>query len=137
MYNLKSRVKRFGFTPVREVGSMAKNLEISILLDFYADLLTDKQKEFARLYYNEDLSLAEIAEMEDITRQGVRDALKRAEHILTNMEQTLGVAKNFMEIREKLADIVRCAQEIQQMDTGGAAYAGRIIQDAQELLDKY
>ena len=75
--------------------------------------------------------------MEDITRQGVRDALKRAEHILTNMEQTLGVAKNFMEIREKLADIVRCAQEIKQMDTGGAAYAGRIIQDAQELLDKY
>ncbi|MFQ8599434.1 MAG: sigma factor-like helix-turn-helix DNA-binding protein [Oscillospiraceae bacterium] len=107
------------------------------MLDFYADLLTDKQKEFARLYYNEDLSLAEIAETENITRQGVRDALKRAEHILTSMEQTLGVAKNFMEIREKLADIVRCAQEIKQMDTGSAENASRIIKDAQELLDKY
>lgn len=50
---------------------MAKNLEISVLLDYYGQMLTEKQREVARLYYNEDLSLAEIAQFANITRQGV------------------------------------------------------------------
>ena len=58
---------------------MSKNLEISFLLDFYGDMLTDKQKDVVELYYNEDLSLAEIASHSGITRQGVRDSIKRAE----------------------------------------------------------
>ena len=58
---------------------MAKNLEISFLLDFYGDMLTDKQRDVVELYYNEDLSLAEIAAHSGITRQGVRDSIKRAE----------------------------------------------------------
>lgn len=58
---------------------MANNVEITILLDFYGDMLTAKQRDFINLYYNDDLSLAEIAENEGITRQGVRDAIKRAE----------------------------------------------------------
>ena len=57
---------------------MAKNLEISFLLDFYGDMLTDKQRDVVELYYNEDLSLAEIAAHSGITRQGVRDSIKRA-----------------------------------------------------------
>ena len=56
---------------------MAKNLEISMLLDFYGEMLTDKQREVVSLYYNEDLSLAEIASIAQITRQGVRDSIKR------------------------------------------------------------
>ena len=52
---------------------MAKNLEITVLYDFYGDLLTEKQQEVIELYYNEDLSLAEIAALSGITRQGVRD----------------------------------------------------------------
>ena len=55
---------------------MANNVEITILLDFYGDMLTAKQRDFINLYYNDDLSLAEIAENEGITRQGVRDAIK-------------------------------------------------------------
>ena len=65
---------------------MAKDLQISFLLDFYGDMLTEKQREMISLYYNDDLSLAEIAEDQGITRQGVRDAIKRAEQQLTDME---------------------------------------------------
>ena len=57
---------------------MAKNLEISFLLDFYGSMLTEKQRIMIEYYYNDDLSLAEIADNEGITRQGVRDSIKRA-----------------------------------------------------------
>ena len=60
-----------------------KAFHMTMLFDFYGMLLTDRQKEFFDLYYNEDLSLAEIAENAGITRQGVRDVLVRAEAILT------------------------------------------------------
>ena len=90
---------------------MAKNLEISILLDYYGQMLTEKQLEVAQLYYNEDLSLAEIAQLANITRQGVRDSIKRAEGTL-EMEQRLGLARKFREYQEKLEQITSCAQEI-------------------------
>ena len=64
---------------------MAKNLEIAVLLDLYGDMLTEKQRDFLGYYYNDDLSLSEIAENEGITRQGVRDAIKRAEAQLFDM----------------------------------------------------
>ena len=54
-----------------------KNLDISVLLDFYGDMLTEKQREVIGFYYNEDLSLSEIGEFEGITRQGVRDSIQR------------------------------------------------------------
>lgn len=69
---------------------MAKNLEITVLYDFYGDLLTEKQQEVIELYYNEDLSLAEIAALSGITRQGVRDSIKRAEGQLTEFEERVG-----------------------------------------------
>ena len=64
---------------------MAKNLEIALLFDFYGDMLTDKQRDVVELYYDNDLSLSEIAENEGITRQGVRDSIKRAEAQLLDM----------------------------------------------------
>jgi predicted DNA-binding protein YlxM (UPF0122 family) len=84
---------------------MAKDLQISFLLDFYGDMLTEKQREMITLYYNDDLSLAEIAEDQGITRQGVRDAIKRAEQQLTDMEACLGLARRFGEMREGLSKI--------------------------------
>ena len=66
-----------------------KPLEMSLLFDFYGETLTEKQRELFDLYYNEDLSLSEIAEHAGITRQGVRDAVKRAEHALQEMEDRL------------------------------------------------
>ncbi len=70
---------------------MGKNLEIGLLLDLYGKLLTDKQFEVLDLYYNDDLSLAEIAEQYDISRQGVHDAIKRGEELLVGYEKTLGL----------------------------------------------
>ena len=73
---------------------MAKDLHITFPLDCYGDMLTDKQREVVECYYNEDLSLAEIAEVKGITRQGVRDAIKRAEQQLLEMEERLGQLPN-------------------------------------------
>ena len=72
-----------------------KPLEMCLLFDFYGEMLTDKQKEMFDLYYNEDLSLAEISEHAGITRQGVRDSIVRAEHTLRDMEQRLGLVARY------------------------------------------
>lgn len=90
---------------------MAKNLEIAYLLDFYGDLLTEKQRDAVEYYYNDDLSLSEIADNLGISRQGVRDSIKRAEAILFNMEETLGLAKRFKEMQSGL-DTIKNATKI-------------------------
>lgn len=93
---------------------MEKNLQISLLLDFYGQMLTDKQREVVELYYNEDLSLAEIAQHSGITRQGVRDSIKRAEVQLIDYEEKLGLMQRFHEIQTGLEEIVLRAEEIQE-----------------------
>ena len=85
---------------------MAKNLEIPFLLDFYGEMLTRKQHDFLVYYYEDDLSLSEIAENEGITRQGVRDSIKRAEAQLFDMEEHLGLAKRFTERKKGIDEIV-------------------------------
>ena len=69
---------------------MSKDLNIIMLLDLYGEVLTEKQRDVIELYYNEDLSLAEIAQNLGITRQGVRDSIKRGEAVLLDMEAKLG-----------------------------------------------
>ena len=86
---------------------MAKNMRVSYLLDFYGDLLTEKQREALELYYNDDLSLGEIAADSGISRQGVRDNIKRAEAILFDMEDKLRLAQKFGEIKKGLASVRR------------------------------
>lgn len=93
---------------------MSKNLEISLLLDFYGDMLTDKQREVIEYYYNEDLSLSEIADNQGITRQGVRDSIKRAEFQLLDMEERLGLARRFREMRSGLERIGSAAAQIKE-----------------------
>ena len=66
---------------------MAKDLEMGYLLDFYGEVLTEKQREMLRQYYNDDLSLSEIGENFGITRQGARDAIKHGENALEELEQ--------------------------------------------------
>ena len=68
---------------------VTKNLEISYLLDFYGDVLTEKQRDVMEQYYNDDLSLSEIADNFGITRQGVRDAIKRGEGTILELEDKL------------------------------------------------
>ncbi|MEA4920229.1 MAG: YlxM family DNA-binding protein [Clostridiaceae bacterium] len=91
---------------------------MSMLYDFYGDLLTDKQKELFDLYYNEDLSLAEIAEHADISRQGVRDAIMRAEAILRETEDKVGLVKKYSGYEDKLIKIRQEAEYIAQVNSG-------------------
>ena len=84
---------------------------MTMLLDFYGEILTQRQREFFDLYYNEDLSLAEIAENYGISRQGVRDAIVRAETAMEELEDKTGLLKRFMRLREKIA-----AAEIQKLN---------------------
>ena len=87
---------------------MAKDMRIALLLDYYGNLLTKKQFEVIDLYYNEDLSLFEISEHANITRQGVRDSIKRAEAILLDTENKLGFVsriERLMSLRERAYEL--------------------------------
>ena len=75
---------------------MDKKIEISMLWQIYGALLTEKQKEYIDYYYNEDLSLAEIAQNDGITRQGVRDIIKKGEKKLFEYEEKLLFMKKTM-----------------------------------------
>ena len=74
-----------------------KNLEIGYLLDFYGDILPERRRDIMDLYYNDDLSLAEIAEQMGITRQAVRDSIKKTETELFFYEEKLGLRRRFTE----------------------------------------
>lgn len=120
---------------------MQKNLEISLLLDFYGDLLTEKQREVTEMYYNDDMSLSEIAEIVSITRQGVRDAIKRSEQVMTELESKVGFCAKYLQIREGLDTIVRVSHGIAAQNKG-YSYSKitddgikEIISVSQKLLD--
>lgn len=93
---------------------MANNIEISMLLDLYGEALTVKQRDYLNYYYNDDLSLSEIAENEGITRQGVRDAIKRAEALLFDMESKLKFSQKLEKIHNGLESITKYADEINE-----------------------
>ena len=120
---------------------MAKNLEISLLLDFYGEMLTEKQRDVVELYYNEDLSLAEIASHSGITRQGVRDSIKRAEAQLLDYEERLKLAQRFRRIQACLDEITDLAKDIERInDRFGESReiyqkTGRIMELAGEISD--
>jgi predicted DNA-binding protein YlxM (UPF0122 family) len=87
-----------------------KNLNIAFLLDFYGEVLSDRKREVLDAYYNDDLSLAEIATDLGISRQGVRDLIKKAETELFFYEEKLGLAKKFREAAEHAARLRTLAQ---------------------------
>ena len=91
---------------------MAKDLNIIILLDVYGQLLTEKQRFAIDMYYNEDLSLAEIAEEIDISRQGVRESIKQGEKHLLEYEEQLGVVKRFKNISAQLEELDTLLKEV-------------------------
>ena len=101
---------------------MAKDLRITFLMDFYGDMLTEKQREVVECYYNEDLSLAEIAEEKGITRQGVRDAIRRGSDELLLLEQRLALREKFAVIRSEAEKILRMTD-----DSSVAECAKRIL----------
>lgn len=84
---------------------MDDHTKFGLLYDFYGALLTPKQSALMELYFGQDLSLGEIAEVEGITRQAVRDHLLRAERQLMTFEEALGQMKRAREIEEIVREI--------------------------------
>jgi predicted DNA-binding protein YlxM (UPF0122 family) len=99
---------------------VAKNLDVVLLTDYYGEMLTENQRKFIDYYYNDDLSLSEIAENEGITRQGVRDAIKRAETQLFDMEKKLGIAERAKRTKDSLLAIEQCADQISEFNMNSA-----------------
>ena len=92
---------------------MERKVEISMLCQIYGKLLTEKQLNIMDNYYNLDLSLSEIAENEGITRQAVRDIIKKGENKLFEFEEKLGIMKKNMKQEEKIANILSELTKIQ------------------------
>ena len=113
-----------------------------MLFDFYGELLTDRQKEFFDLYYNEDLSLAEIAENAGISRQGVRDVIVRAEAVMQEVEDKTGIIRRFEAQRPHLDAIEAAAEQIrtinyrQYEDSRLTELADRITAETSALKDQ-
>lgn len=90
----------------------------SMLFDFYGELLTDKQREYFDLRYNEDLSLGEIAEQCGISRQGVWDIIRRAETAMTEIEEKTGLIKRFIERNAQIDELQNELESIGVSDEG-------------------
>ena len=82
-----------------------KTIDRALLLDFYGELLTEKQRKYWDLHWNEDLSLAEIADLDGLSRQGVWDILRRAEANLREMEEKTGIIRRFLDRRAEIGRI--------------------------------
>ena len=93
---------------------MDKKIEISMLWQIYGELLTEKQKEYIDYYYNEDLSLAEIAQNDGITRQGVRDIIKKGEKKLFEYEEKLEFMKRTLNQEKRIKKALSELTKIQK-----------------------
>lgn len=114
---------------------MAKDLvKMSLLYDLYGGMLTEKQRELFTLYYEEDLSLAEIAQNEGITRQGVRDTIVRAEEALTEFEDRLCLSQRLEEYRRHAQRIAVAAVEIGEINRR-SYFDARVEDRVREILE--
>ena len=93
---------------------MEKNVQISMLCQIYGKLLTDKQFELINDYYNNDLSLSEIAENNEITRQAVRDIIKKGEKKLFEYEKELKFMEEMLEQEKNIENIKQDLENIKQ-----------------------
>lgn len=114
---------------------MPKDLRFAMLLDCYGEFLTPHQYRLTELYYCADLSLSEIAEIAGITRQGVRDGIKRGEQILLEMEEKLQFAARLSALRENYAAIAQAIQTISENAAESAAVE-RACHTAMESVHK-
>ena len=108
--------------------SAEKSYTVGMLLDFYGELLPSRQRQVADLYYNDDLSLSEVAEECGITRQGVRDSLKKAEEQLRSFEERLGLLEKHLEGERTLTAVLARLEEL--------SLAGVDTEDLKEAIKK-
>ena len=95
-------------------------VERTMLFDFFGELLTEKQKQYYDLHYNADLSLAEIAEQEGISRQGVWDIIRRAEATLRRAEERTGLVRRFRELQDTVSEMEAKLDELLPLTEGHA-----------------
>lgn len=112
---------------------MEDKVKISILLEIYGNLLTNKQKNLLDDYYNNDLSLSEIAENNEITRQAVRDILKKGEKKLFEYEEKLGIMKKNSIQEEQIAMILSEIAKINSKDSDKEI--ARVLEDVKNRLN--
>lgn len=109
-------------------------LERCLLLDFYGELLTDKQRECCDLHFNEDLSLGEIAEQLGISRQAVWDNIRRGESSLEETERKTGLIRRFSGNREKLEELSELFEKLKCLTDGEArALADRGVECVESM----
>ena len=109
-------------------------LQMTLLFDYYGELLTDRQRMCFDLRHNQDLSLAEIAQELNVSRQGVHDNLGRAEALLMNMEEKTGCVRRDLQCRKAAREIMRVAQQLAENDNQTISdLARQILQAAGEL----
>ena len=113
-----------------------KNMKISYLLDFYGDVLDTRVRAVMDAYYDDDLSLSEIAEGEGISRQGVRHLIKKGEEHLLFLEERLGLAYHHGEIKEAAKDLSLVAQHLKSGDISAADAAEKIGTLANLIVNK-
>ena len=92
-----------------------KDMHFGMLLDFYGDMLTERQREMLDCYYNNDMSLSEISDAVGISRQGVRSAVKKATDILSEMEEKLGLASRFVRLQTQLNSVSNELSQVRQL----------------------
>lgn len=109
-------------------------LRMTLLYDYYGELLTEKQRQLFDLYYNQDYSLSEIASEAGISRQGVHDTLARAEDLLEGYERALGCIAHDARTKQALHEIVRNAQALACIPEA-AARAKAILCAVQEIKE--
>ena len=86
---------------------MEDRVEISLLMDFYKPLLTEKQRNIMELYFDDDLSLAEIAELTSTSRQAIHDLIKRCYKQLLSYESKLNLLQKSMNREEKIIKLLK------------------------------
>lgn len=115
------------------MSTKEKDMNLAFLFDFYGELLSDQRKEVFELYYNDDLSLSEIAEQIGITRQGVRDTVKKAEKQLSEYESKLGLAGRFKKITESCERIALRLEAIE--DEGNRRVLDELVREVKRLSE--
>ncbi len=96
---------------------MDKTVRMALLFDFFGELLTERQREYFSLYYNENLTLSEIAENSGVSRQAVRDLVTRSEAILEDIESKTNLLTRFTEMQSDIGDIRDALGEIKELNT--------------------